>query len=76
MLVPGLALAAYWFGPAFNPTIEGVVYFPGVMMFLSQHDTTRRLKAMQLRLASMHDRLDVLAGAEFEDHEKAEIFSE
>jgi hypothetical protein len=47
------------------------------MMFLLQHDTTRRLKAMQLRLASMHDRrLDVLAGAEFEDHEKAEIFSE
>jgi hypothetical protein len=37
------------------------------------HQTSRRLDAVQLRLAQMHDRLDVLTGAESENHTEAEI---
>ena len=79
-LVPaGLVLllgAAYYFRHSVGFPSEGSFYFLLATVVLCFNLIERRLKAMQLRLAEMHDTLDNLAGLEPERHVEAELTDE
>jgi hypothetical protein len=51
---------------------EGFIFFGTAAILYSQYRAQRRLKAMQLRLAWMHDTLDRVAGLEPKHHLETE----
>ncbi|HEY8442904.1 MAG TPA: hypothetical protein VIK79_15830 [Xanthobacteraceae bacterium] len=71
-----LLVAAYYFRHSVGFPSEGSFYFLLATVVLCFNLIERRLKAMQLRLAEMHDRLDNLAGLEPENHVEAELTDE
>jgi hypothetical protein len=71
-----LLVAAYYFRHSVGFPSEGSFYFLLATVVLCFNLIERRLKAMQLRLAEMHDRLDNLAGLQPENHVEAELTDE
>jgi hypothetical protein len=79
LLPVGLLLAlvpAYYFRHSLGFPSEGGFYFLLATVVLCFHLLERRLKAMQLRLAEMHDTLANLAGLRPEKHLEAELTRE
>ena len=72
IILGGLA-AGYWFRDYLGLPSEAALYWVAAFVLLGFHHVDRRLKAIQFRLAEMHDRLDELAGAEPEHHVEAEL---
>jgi hypothetical protein len=60
------AAVTYWLHPS------DIVILGAVLLLALQH-IERRLNAIQLRLAWMHDQLDVLSGGEPEGHVEDEL---
>jgi hypothetical protein len=75
LIVGGIALA-YWQREYLHLPSEVTLYALAFIILMSFHWVECRLKAMQLRLARMHDRLDELAGLEPQHHVEMELASD
>jgi hypothetical protein len=73
LLVAGGVALAYWQRQYLGLPSEVGFYVLALFIFLGFHHVERRLDAVQLRLAWMHDRLDKLAGIEPQHHIEAEL---
>jgi hypothetical protein len=69
----GGAALAYWQREYLGLPSGVGFYILTSLVLLGLNHIERRLKAMQLRLAWMHARLDALAGAEPEHHVEDEL---
>jgi hypothetical protein len=58
-----------------SPT-DRAIFFVGALVVFSFLQTKWRLKAMQIRLAEMHDEIDALRGNKPEDHTLSELTCE
>jgi hypothetical protein len=72
LILAGLAVA-YWQRERLMLPSGLSFYVLAAFVLLGFHRIESRLKAMQLRLAWMHDRLDAIAGLEPDDHFETEL---
>ncbi len=73
LLILGGVAAAYWQRQALSLPSELGFYYLTAILLLCFHWLQSRLKAMQVRLAWMHDHLDALAGNQPKHHVETEL---
>jgi hypothetical protein len=73
LLIVGGTVLAYWQKEYLGFPSDIGFYAVAILILLGFHHVECRLDAVQLRLASMHDRLDAIAGVEPQYHTEAEI---